>query len=88
MAEDFSERLKNLNQKIKEFETKKIKAESELAMFKTQYDSLKEELRLQGVENVDDLPGLIEQLEKDLETELTKAESEVGETEKKIASLQ
>ena len=87
MAEDITKRLENLNKKVKDFETRKIRAEQELEIFKKQYNALLEELKQYGITNVDDLPGLIIKLETELEQKLTEAETEIGKTEEKIATL-
>ncbi|MFA5398782.1 MAG: hypothetical protein WC346_22400 [Methanogenium sp.] len=87
MAEDITKRLENLNKKVKDFETRKIRAEQELEIFKKQYNALLEELKQYGITNVDDLPELIVKLETELEQKLTEAETEIGKTEEKIATL-
>lgn len=87
MVEDVTKRLENLNKKVKDFETQKIRAEQELEIFKKQYNALLEELKQYGITNVDDLPELIVKLETELEQKLTEAETEIGKTEEKIATL-
>ncbi len=87
MAEDVTKRLENLNKKVKDFETQKIRAEQELEILKKQYNDLLEELKQYGITNVDDLPELIIKLETELEQKLTEAETEIGKTEEKIATL-
>jgi len=87
MAEDVTKRLENLNKKVKDFETQKIRAEQELEILKKQYNDLLEELKQYGITNVDDLPELIIKLETELEQKLTEAETEIGKTEEKIAAL-
>jgi len=87
MAEDVTKRLENLNKKVKDFETQKIRAEQELDILKKQYNDLLEELKQYGITNVDNLPELIVKLETELEQKLTDAETEVGKTEEKIAAL-
>ncbi|MFA5398533.1 MAG: hypothetical protein WC346_21145 [Methanogenium sp.] len=87
MAEDVTKRLEDLNKKVKDFETQKIRAEQELEILKKQYNDLLEELKQYGITNVDNLPELIAKLETELEQKLTDAETEVDKTEEKIAAL-
>ena len=84
---DNIQRLESLQKKAKEFDTKKIGAEKELELLRKEYEGLIIELQTLGVENIDDLPSLITQLEQDLNQELTQAEKHVGEIEKFLSSI-
>lgn len=81
-------RLEVLDNKIKGFETTKIKTESELEMLKKQHTELIEELKEYGIEDVEDLPNLIQELQKEFDKLLTEAENNVKTTEETITSLQ
>ena len=86
--QDPVKRLEKLENKVKELETKKIRTEQDIQLFQKQYSELKEELKKQGVENLDNLPELISQLEQEFNQQLNDAESQVEQIEEKITSLQ
>ncbi len=84
---DSATRLENLNKKIKDFEKKKIEAESELKVLKKQHSELLQQLKENGIENVEDLPKLIENLEKEFNQKLKEAELNAEEIESGISSF-
>jgi phage shock protein A len=87
MADEITKRLEKLSKDVKELETKKIRAEQEKDTLKKQYNSLIEELKLKGVEDINNLPDLIAQLEQEFEDTLLNAEKEVAELERKISNI-
>lgn len=84
---DSATRLENLNKKIKDFEKKKIEAESELKVLKKRHSELLQQLKENGIENVEDLPKLIENLEKEFNQKLKEAELNAEEIESRISSF-
>jgi hypothetical protein len=81
------ERLKRLQNSVKDFETKKIRAESEQSLLKQQHTQLLAELKDKGIEDVNQLPELIEKLEEEFERELSKAETEVEGISQKVENF-
>jgi len=88
MIDDITKRLEKLTTKSKELETKKIRAEQEVSLLKKQYDELLIELKQAGIEDVNNLPNLIDQLEEEFNRKLSKGESDIEQIEKNLASLQ
>ncbi len=87
MAKTTEERLKELNTKVDNLKTKKIRAEQELELKRQEHTNLIKELKEKGIENIDDLPNLILQLEEQFNTELDNAEKDVEEIERNITSI-
>jgi TolA-binding protein len=87
MDKTIEERLKELNTKVDNLKTKKIRAEQELELKRQEHINLIKELKEKGIENVDNLPNLILQLEEDFNIELNNAEREVDEIERNITSV-
>lgn len=81
-------RLEELEKGVKELETLKIRTEQDIQLLQKQHTELKEELKQNGIENVDDLPNLISQLEQEFNQQLNDAENQVEQIQSKISSIQ
>lgn len=81
-------RLEELEKRVKELETLKIRTEQDIQLLQKQHTELKEELKQNGIENVDDLPNLISQLEQEFNQQLNDAENQVEQIQSKISSIQ
>lgn len=88
MQEDISKKLKYLNEKVKDFETKKIRAEKELELLNSQYEELVKELNEKGITDVTNLSNIIKNLETEFYNELHNATNEIEEIEKKLLSIE
>lgn len=84
---DSEKRLKVLDDKVKSFEKQKIEAESELKMLKKQHSELIEQLKSNGINNVEDLPKIIENLENEFNQKLEEAEADAAKIEQKISAF-
>lgn len=87
MAESVEERLKKLTTKVDELKTKKIRAEQELELKRQEHTNLIKELQDIGIQNIDDLPNVILQLEEEFNQQLTNAEKNVEEIERATSSF-
>ncbi len=87
LEKDPAKRLENLNNKVKEFEKKKIEAESELKILKKQHAELLQQLKDNGIENVENLPEIIKELEEEFNQKLEDAENNAKEIESGLSSF-
>lgn len=84
MAEDITTRINNLQTKIKALENTKIGAQKEIELLKKQHGQLIQSLKDKGIEDVNNLPALITQLEAELNDSLLNVENEIVEIETQI----
>jgi len=87
MEDTVEVRLQKLTKKTKELETKKIGMEKELELLKEQHSALIAELNSKGINDIENLDSYIESLEAEFNQELTNAEKEIEEIERKLTSF-
>lgn len=82
------QRLKDLRKALDELNTNKIRAEQEYNLLKDEYNKLVEELKNQGITNIEDLPEIIKTLETKFQSDLNNAEVEIDNIQKRITNIQ
>ena len=79
-----AERLQTAQKRVKALTEAKIGAQKEYEVLKRQYDEKVAGLKAQGIDNVEDLPEKIAELENQLAVQLADVERQLTETEAKL----
>uniref|UniRef100_A0A7C3WLE6 Uncharacterized protein n=1 Tax=Dictyoglomus turgidum TaxID=513050 RepID=A0A7C3WLE6_9BACT len=85
--DDILKKIEEINKKVKDLETKKIRAEQELKFLQDQYNETIEELRKNGIDDVQNIPDMIISLEKEIDDMISNIESQILQIEQKLQSI-
>ena len=85
--DDILKKIEEINKKVKDLETRKIRAEQELKFLQDQYNETIEELRKNGIDDVQNIPDMIISLEKEIDDMISNIESQILQIEQKLQSI-
>jgi molecular chaperone GrpE (heat shock protein) len=84
MSQDNAQKLQQLQKRIEEIKQRKTSAEAEVKLLHQRYEEEVVKAKELGIENVDDLPTLINQQEEEEQTQLQNLEAEVNSVEQAL----
>ncbi len=84
MGQDSVQKLTQLQKRIEEIQQKKVSAEAEVKVLHQRYEEEVTKAKALGIDNVDDLPTLIEQQEAEEKNLLESLEEEVSSVEQAL----
>ena len=79
-----TQKLEQLQKKVKEIDNKRIGAEKELELLNKQHKELVKEIQDNGIEDINNLPTLIKELEEEIDLKLQQAEEQIRNAESSI----
>ncbi|MCK9542539.1 MAG: hypothetical protein M0R03_10985 [Novosphingobium sp.] len=82
------QRIQEIKRKIEELNTKKIQAGAQLEVLQKQYNEKLQELKALGIEDLNNIPQTITNLQNELNTLLSQAEINIIELETSLTQLE
>lgn len=84
ISEDPVQKLTSLQARIDEIEKKKIQSQKEMELFQKAYNEKVEELKEYGITDVNDLQGIITQMETELKEQIEALDKSLTSVESQI----
>lgn len=84
LNDDPVQKLTSLQARIDEIEKKKIQSQKEMELFQKAYDEKVEELKEYGITDVNDLQGIITQMETELKEQIEALDKSLTSVESQI----
>jgi len=77
-------RIENIKKRLEEINTKKVQAQAQLQILEPQYNQKAEELKKLGISDLNNIPKILDDMQKELEQLLQQAELNLTQLEAEL----